>query len=277
MLTDSGEIDCTFYTMGFLSEYRELYVEELTLLKKIQSFGKMYSKADMERVDNVVMKLLYRVFSNLYSATMLTTTALKNKRIAFYQLPIGIVLRCCFIDCLFALYIQNLDKNRAYEDLDLRSVEYANSLLERREVYRDQVKSTGLKFDDGFIDHLWELSLEDNFLHLLAFDESIEGIELTKQSKTQLQKSGFSRSKSARINEQKDFLIKKAGVDQLAMKLYSYYKYFSQYEHFSENGHGDVMVSSKEDGNDNIHFPSCIRVLRSAVDEIMKGFKLNKC
>lgn len=74
MLTDSGKIDCTFYTMEFLSEYRELYVEELTLLKKIQSFGKMYSKADMERVDNVVMKLLYRVFSNLYSATMLTTT-----------------------------------------------------------------------------------------------------------------------------------------------------------------------------------------------------------
>ena len=139
MLTDSGEIDCTFYTMEFLSEYRELYVEELTLLKKIQRFGKMYSKADMERVDNVVMKLLYRMFSNLYSATMLTTTALKNKRIAFYQLPIGIVLRCCFIDCLFALYIQNLDKKRAYEDLDLRSIEYANSLLERREVYRDQV------------------------------------------------------------------------------------------------------------------------------------------
>ena len=42
MLTDSGKIDCTFYTMEFLSEYRELYVEELTLLKKIQSFGKMY-------------------------------------------------------------------------------------------------------------------------------------------------------------------------------------------------------------------------------------------
>lgn len=260
-----------------LSEIKELYSEELTLLKNIQSFGKKHSKTDLGRKDKVVMMLLYRVFSNLHSATILTTTALRNKRISFYQLSIGIILRSCFIDCLFALFIQRLDKKTACEELDLRAVEYANSLLERQEVYRDQVKSTGLEFDDSFIDYMWELTLEDNFLHLLAFDESEEDIVLTKQSKAQLQDSGFSKSKSTGIKEQKDFLLEQAGLDTLAKKLYGYYKYFSQYEHFSENGQGDVIVSSQEDDNDNIHFPSCIRVLHSAVEEIIKGFKLNKC
>lgn len=52
--------------------------------------------------------------------------------------------------------------------------------------------------------------------------------------------------------------------------MFHYYKYFSQYEHFSENGQGDVIVSSKEDGNDNIHLPSAIRALSAGVEEVMK-------
>ena len=42
-------------------------------------------------------------------------------------------MRCCFTDCLFALYIQRAGKERAYEELDLRTIEYANSMLERKE------------------------------------------------------------------------------------------------------------------------------------------------
>lgn len=261
--------------MKNVTEIQELYSEEMVLLKQIQSFGKIHQIENMERIHKVIWLLMLRVSSNLSSVTILTASALRIKRIAFYQLPIGILLRCCFSDCIFALYIGSIDKYMACEELDLKSVEYANSLLERKEVYRDQVKSTGLEFDDSFINYMWELSLEDSFLHLLAFDESKKKLQLTKQSRAQLQNSGFSKSKSTGIKEQKDFLINQVGLDTLAMKLYSYYKYFSQYEHFSENGQGDILVSSNDDGNDNIHFPSAIRTLRSAVVEIVKRFQEN--
>ena len=64
--------------------------------------------------------------------------------------------------------MQRAGKERIYEELDLRTIEYANSILDRKEVYRDQVKSTGKILDDAFIDHLWELTLEDNFMGLLT-------------------------------------------------------------------------------------------------------------
>ncbi len=224
---------------------------------------------NLERIERVTLLMIYRIFSNLYSALHLTAVALKNRKISFFQLPIGILLRCSFTDSLFALYIQRVDKESAYEELDLRTIEYANSLLERREVYRDQVKSTGIEFDDSFIDHIWELTLEDNFLHLLTFDNKKDALELTKQSKAQLQDAGYSKSKSTGVKEQKDFLISQEGLEKLVTRLYHYYKYFSQYEHFSENGQGDVLVSMNDDGNDNIHLPSAIRALSEGVEEII--------
>ena len=43
----------------------------------------------------------------------------------------------------------------------MRTIEYANSLLERKEVYRDRVKNAGDGFDDDLIDHFWELTMEE--------------------------------------------------------------------------------------------------------------------
>ena len=253
-----------------MTEIKDLYAEELALLKRIQSYGKEQPQGELERVDKVVLLLLYRIYSNLYSALLLTVQALKKGRISFFQLPIGIILRCCFTDCLFALFIQRVDKEQAYEELDLRTIEYANSLLERREVYKDQVKSTGMDFHDAFIDHIWELTMEDNFPQLIVFDEDKKDIVIKKQSKEQLKKDGFSKAKSIGTKDLTDFLIKMPDIKEVATRLYHYYKYFSQYEHFSENGQGDVLVSSEEDGNDNIHLPSAIRTLSDGVEEVMK-------
>ena len=46
--------------------------------------------------------------------------------------------------------------------------------------------------------------------------------------------------------------------------------FLSAFEHFSENGQGDVLVSGDKDGNDNIHLPSAIRALSAGVEEVMK-------
>lgn len=253
-----------------VTEIKELFVEELTLLKKIQKYGKEHSQGEPERVENVKLLLLYRIYSNLYSSLLLTGQTLRTGKVSLFQLPIGLLLRCCYTDCMFALYIQRADKKRAYEELDLRSIEYANSMLERKEVYRDQVKSTGKIFDDDFIDHLWELTMEDNFLGLLTLDDNLEELTVIKQSKQQLKDEGFSRVKSVVTKDVADFLIRIPKLEKVATRLFHYYKYFSQYEHFSENGQGDVFASSKKDGNDNIHLPSAVKALSAGVEEVMK-------
>lgn len=252
-----------------LNEVKDLYAEGLTLFKRIQKYGKEYPYEETERVDKVGLFLLYRVYSNIHSTILLTTVAYKKGKFSFYQLPIGIILRCCLTDCLFALYIQRVSKAKACEELDLRAIEYANSMLERKEVYRDQVKSTGNYFDDGFINHLWELTMEDNFLEYLTLDDNLEEITVTKQSKDQLKDAGFSRVKSIGTKEIKDYLIGIPEIEAVVTQLYHYYKYFSQYEHFSENGQGDVLVTADANGNDNIDFPSAIRALSAGVEEVI--------
>ena len=153
----------------------------------------------------------------------------------------------------------------------MRRIEYANSMLERKEVYRDHVKSTEMILDDDFIDHMWELTMEDNFLGLLTLDDNLEELAVCKQSKQQLKDEGFSKPKSITTKDVADFLIKIPELERVATLLYHYYKYFSQYEHFSENGQCDVLASSEKDGNDNIHLPSAIRILSSGVDNMMKN------
>ena len=254
-----------------MTEIKELFSEEITLLKKIQKYGKEHSQGKLERVEKVKLLLLYRIYSNLYSSLLLTTQVLKAGRISFFQLPIGLLLRCCLTDCLFALYMQRAGKERIYEELDLRTIEYANSILERKEVYRDQVKSTGKILDDAFIDHLWELTLEDNFLGLLTLDDNQEEITVIKQSKGQLKDAGFSKQNSIKTKDIVDFLVAIPELESVAMRLYHYFKYFSQYEHFSENGQGDVLASMEKDGNDNIHLPSAIRALSVGMEEVIKN------
>ena len=253
------------------TEVKELFVEELTLLKKIQEYGKEHSHGELERVEKVKLLLLYRIYSNLYSCLLLTAQVLKNGKISFFQLPIGLLLRCCFTDSLFALYIQQADRERAYEELELRKIEYANSMLERKEVYRDQVKSTGIILDDDFIDHLWELTMEDNFLGLLTLDDNLEELTVSKQSKQQLKERGFSKAQSIKTKDVVDFLVEIPELKRVVIRLFHYYKYFSQYEHFSENGQGDVLASLKKEGNDNIHFPSAIKALSAGVENVMNN------
>ena len=153
------------------TEINELLAEELTLLKKIQKYGKEHSHSKLERVEKVKLLILYRIYSNLYSSLLLTTQVLKTKRTSFFQLPIGLLLRCCFTDCLFALYTQRVNMKQIYEELDLKRIEYVSSMLERKEVYRDQVKSAEMILDDDFIDHMWELRwkiISWDCLHLMS-------------------------------------------------------------------------------------------------------------
>ena len=254
------------------TEIYELFAEELTLLKKIQKYGREHSHSKLERVEKVKLLILYRIYSNLYSSLLLTVQALKTKRVSFFQLPIGLLLRCCLTDCLLALYIQRAGKERSCEELDLRIIENANSMLDRKEVYRDQVKSKGVIHDDAFIDHLWELTMEDNFLGLLTLDDNLEELTISKRSKQELKDEGFSKVHSIKTKDIVTFLAEIPGLKKVATRLFHYYNYFSQYEHFSESGQGDVLASSEKAGNDNIHLPSAIKALSAGVEIAMNNY-----
>ena len=83
---------------------------------------------------------------------------------------------------------------------------------------------------------------------------------------------GFSKVKSIKTKDIVDFLIRIPELEKVVTRLYHYYKYFSQYEHFSEDGQGDMLASSDKDGNDNIHLPSAIRALSAGVEIVMKNY-----
>lgn len=113
--------------------------------------------------------------------------------------------------------------------------------------------------------------MEDNFLGPLTLDDNLKELAVIKQSKQKMKAEGFSRVKSVMTKDVKNFLIRIPELEKVATRLFHYYKYFSQYEHFSENGQGDVLASSKKDGNDNIHLPSAIRALNAGVEIVMNN------
>lgn len=75
-----------------VTEIKELFSEEGTLLKKIQKYGREHSQGKPERVEKVKLLLLYRIYSNLYSSLLLTTQVLKTGRISFFLVTNRIVV-----------------------------------------------------------------------------------------------------------------------------------------------------------------------------------------
>ena len=67
-----------------MTEIKELLAEELTLLKKIQKYGKGHSQGELERVEKVKLLLLYRIYSNLYSSLLLTAQVMETGKISFF-------------------------------------------------------------------------------------------------------------------------------------------------------------------------------------------------
>lgn len=54
----------------------------------------------------------------------------------------------------------------------------------------------------------------------------------------------------------------------LVCSLYAYYKYFSQYEHFSELGTGDA---TQDFGEDNIKFPRAFDYIEETLNKMLKN------
>lgn len=75
-----------------MTEIKELLAEELTLLKKIQKYGKGHSQGELERVEKVKLLLLYRIYLNLYSSLLLTAQVMKTGKISFFSVTDRIIV-----------------------------------------------------------------------------------------------------------------------------------------------------------------------------------------
>ena len=60
---------------------------------------------------------------------------------------------------------------------------------------------------------------------------------------------------------------------ECAKNLYAYYKYFSQYEHFSESGFGDAIADFS---NDNVNFEMALVRLEESISVIQEELKNNE-
>ena len=65
----------------------------------------------------------------------------------------------------------------------------------------------------------------------------------------------------------KEALVTDQSLSPVACRLYAYYKYFSQYEHFSDNGHGDSLADF---GEDNVSYEKAINALEEVVELLLK-------
>ncbi|MCQ2148716.1 MAG: hypothetical protein MJZ16_14555, partial [Bacteroidales bacterium] len=179
------------------------------------------------------------------------------------KLPMGLILRNCFMDSLYAIYLASLDEAQFEEEVTVLNKDYACSLPSRKDVWIDKAHELGIDvleywYDDMIVDHfnqyLKEYPIEpnivwkDKFLHNSDIRES--------QSKNRISID----SESRKLMEHEKF-------GSVVRSIFSYYKYFSQYEHFSEHAHGDTLAPFYQD---NVSFPAAIKALSRAVKTILE-------
>ena len=111
--------------------------------------------------------------------------------------------------------------------------------------------------------------MEDNFLGDLTIEATDDDVMVVSKSRKMLGDEGFQNTKSRQIKEQYAYLCEFEELKPTVEKLFNYYKYFSQYEHFSERSEGDVLQDTT---GDNIHLPSSLKALSKGVNTIFTLF-----
>lgn len=216
-----------------------------------------------------LMDLMRRVECNIRTVSVLATLSVKTNGSVYYKLPVGLLVRNCLMDCLTGLYIRQKKDDACSNMMELRNRDYVKALFEEFEVYKDKVSF--LKLDDVFLEHIYTMSLEDTFLSELNINENAQIIEPMKERfiwKARNPKDIYADYKKAdgQLKSMKDELSNDSVIAGCINNLYAYYKYFSQYEHYSERGYGDCLANF---GEDNISFEKVFDYIEKSVQLIV--------
>ena len=211
--------------------------------------------------------ITYRILRNLRAVHVLSVESTKRPDSVFLKLPIGLIIRNCLMDGILALYIVN-NNDEVCKNLNaLGNRNYVNALFDEYEVYRDKLT---FPVDNVVSEHLYTMAIEDTFLEDLSINENNGTIIPLNERYTWRAREfkdiyeGCKRS-DADIRNMKDKLTCNRDIEDCVRCLYAYYKYFSQFEHYSQRGDGDSLADF---GNDNIkfekvfiHLENCIKYL----------------
>lgn len=213
--------------------------------------------------------LMQRVLTNVHAVFDLSLASYKRGGSLSYKLPVGLLLRNCAIDCITALYIYHLDEEKANQHLDILNHHFTKAMPEEFEVYRDKVRD--IDIDDEQAQQMFTLALEDTYFEHFDFKDkdcdfnSTKHDDIYKHRKDKDIYPDYEKT-TDKIKDYKDALKSDQQLGSCACSLYAYYKYFSQYEHYSENGAGDVMANF---GEDNINIPMIFDHIAQAIDFVI--------
>lgn len=220
---------------------------------------------------NIALLLLTKqILSNLRAVFELSKISYQNDGSIFLKQPVGLLLRNCLTDAITGLYLLSRDGKATDKALDLLNHEYVSAKLFQFEVYRDKIKFAN--FDDEFAEHMYTLTLEDNFIDHYDLNPKTE--EITPLNERHIWKgskpSDFIPDGPAvnpQIKTMHESLSSDSQFGYCSDSLYAYYRYFSQWEHFSEYGAGDALANF---GEDNIKFPLVFTHIKTALDYILR-------
>lgn len=224
---------------------------------------------------NLLISILVRCTTNITSIAILSKFMVMSKSPLNLKLSIGILLRNCYMDCLLGLYLSEQDDCHVEEIAEVLNIDYVKAMFDQFEVYRD--KLDGMGFDDDFMEHVYTLGIEDNFTNYIEFTDDtkyiIPGQERNIWKAKSKDKIRTLIPKDKAKNELNIKIIWEAlkcneKHADCANNLYAYYKYFSQYEHFSVFGYGNAIVSCK---NDNVNMVKAMNRLAEAEQHIKQA------
>lgn len=222
-----------------------------------------------------------RQCSNLYAVAILTKVSVAMSNSVLFKLPIGLLLRNCYMDCLLGLYLSSVTEADAMEISEVLHIDYAKALFDEFEVYRDKVGGI-LPFNDEMLESIYTMNLEDNFLWAYEPNKTPDKTEPCGERYLWKARNKKEVRNLISENEVKNELNIKVVFENLqrtpqyssyAKNLYAYYKYFSQYEHFSESGFGDAIADFS---NDNVNFEMALVRLEESISVIQEELKNNE-
>lgn len=198
----------------------------------------MLSYCRLENRDNrsdVLMDFVRRIEANSSGIRSLAEASIKGNSTPYLKLPMGLLLRACIVDSIQGLYLSALSREDCEESIRKFNLDYVNSLPDRFEVYQDRFVGESNGPDE--LGWVYGLSIED------AFPNYIDWSNFNHETDHFAIKSNHRETLASMVKS-----IKSVDYYQgLGSKLNGYYRKYSQYEHFSQMGHGDSLVPFDED------------------------------
>ena len=113
------------------------------------------------------MSLVRRVQCNLAAVSILARLSYKNDSL-YLKFPVGLLLRSCLMDTIYALYLHDMNAKEAEEEIEVLNKDYVKSLEGRFDVYKDKVPDIGLPEEE--IKSFYSLGCEATFIQYLTYE-----------------------------------------------------------------------------------------------------------